>query len=52
MGKAGRFSIYITLEAAIVGPECDLESSRPCGVCRTGSSLAAHIHDYTGKTLV
>ena len=36
-----------------MGPKVgDLEKARPHGVCRAGSSLAAHMLGYTGKTLV
>ena len=43
----GRFSCCVP-----VGPKRDSEKARPCGVCRAGSSLAAYLLGYTGKTLV
>ena len=38
--------------AGFLWAQSDLQKARPCGVCRAGSSLAAHMLGYTGKTLV
>ena len=35
-----------------MGPKVISQKARPHGVCRAGSSLAAHMLGYTGKTLV